>query len=291
MNSGKPKQQQRHASPGYRAWLRLRANRAAKASICVLLFIVAACVCAALPGIDPELQNLSAGATAPSPQHLLGTDTLGRDLLARLLYGGRISLGVGLAATLVSLLIGTTYGAVSGYAGGRTDRILMRFVDILYAMPFTVFVIVLTVAFGRSLLLLFIAIGAVEWLTMARIVRGQVLFIKQQTYIKAAKVLGFGRRRIMLKHVLPNIIGPVIVYTTLTVPRVILLESFLSFLGLGVQPPASTWGSLIRDGAECMETHPWLLIFPALALSTTLFSLNFLGDGLRDALDPRYETN
>ena len=280
-----------HASPGQLAWRRLRANRAAIAGMVFLALIGAACFAAPLLPLDPGIQNLARGATPPSAANWLGTDTLGRDLLARLLYGGRISLLVGIAATLVSLLIGTAYGALAGYAGGRVDRLLMRLVDILYAMPFTVFVIVLIVAFGQSLLLLFIAIGAVEWLTMARIVRGQVLFIKQQTYVTAARVLGFSRRRILLRHIMPNIIGPVVVYTTLTVPRVILLESFLSFLGLGVQPPASTWGSLIRDGAEAMETFPWLLIFPALALSITLFALNFVGDGLRDALDPRYQSD
>jgi len=180
-----------------------------------------------------------------------------------------------------------TYGAASGYAVGRTDEIMMRLVDILYALPFTVFVIILMVVFGRNFLLLFVAIGAVEWLTMARIVRGQVLAIKEQPFVKAASVLGFSHTRIIARHIVPNVVGPVIVYTTLTIPRVMLLESFLSFLGLGIQPPMSSWGLLIRDGARMMETYPWLLIFPGVVLSVALFALNFLGDGLRDALDPR----
>ena len=238
----------------------------------------------------PDEQNLELGAAAPSVAHWLGTDVLGRDLLARLLYGGRVSLMVGLCATFVSLVIGTTFGAVSGYAGGRTDACMMRLVDILYAIPFTIFVIVLMVVFGRNILLLFLAIGAVEWLTMARIVRGQVLSVKEQAFIKAAVVLGFSRRRIIFRHIIPNVLGPVIVYTTLTVPRVMLMEAFLSFLGLGVQPPMSSWGVLIRNGAEAMEAFPWLMIVPGLTLSATLFALNFLGDGLRDALDPRFST-
>jgi oligopeptide transport system permease protein len=255
--------------------------------ILLALLIAAALLAPVLTPYSYEQQDLVLGATPPSASHLLGTDDLGRDLLTRMLYGGRVSLAVGLCATLVSLLIGVTYGAISGYAGGRTDDIMMRIVDILYALPFTVFVIILMVVFGRNLMLLFIAIGAVEWLTMARIVRGQVLAIKQQPFIKAAAVLGFSHARIIARHIIPNVVGPVIVYTTLTIPRVMLLESFLSFLGLGIQPPMSSWGLLIRDGARLMETYPWLLVSPAIVLSVTLFALNFLGDGLRDALDPR----
>jgi len=242
------------------------------------------------PVISPypfEQQDWDLGATAPSAQHWLGTDDLGRDMLSRLLYGGRISLAVGACGTLVSLLIGVAYGSISGYAGGRADNIMMRLVDILYALPFTVFVIVLMVAFGRDIRLLFIAIGAVEWLTMARIVRGQVLALKEQTFIRAARALGYSHGRILLRHIIPNVIGPIIVYTTLTVPRIILLESFLSFLGLGIQPPMSSWGLLIRDGARMMESYPWMLIYPSLTLSAALLSLNLTGDALRDALDPR----
>jgi oligopeptide transport system permease protein len=219
--------------------------------------------------------------------HLLGTDMAGRDLLVRILYGGRISLAVGLSATVVALTIGVIYGAVAGFVGGLPDAAMMRIVDILYALPFTLFVILLMVFFGRNIILLFVAIGAVEWLTMARIVRGQVMSIKRMEFVEAAKVLGFGRRRILFRHILPNLLGPVIVYTTLTVPSVMLIEAFLSFLGLGVQPPMSSWGVLIKDGAEKMEEFSWLLVFPGAIFSLTLFSLNFLGDGLRDALDVR----
>jgi oligopeptide transport system permease protein len=208
-------------------------------------------------------------------------------LLARILYGGRVSLLVGVAATSVSLLIGVLYGAIAGFAGGRLDSIMMRIVDVLYALPFTIFVIILMVFFGRNFFLLFLAIGAVEWLTMARIVRSQVLSIREKEYIEAAHVLGLSRRRIILRHILPNTLGPIIVYVTLTIPQVMLVEAFLSFLGLGVQPPMSSWGILIREGVETMEEFPWLLLYPSIALSLTLFSLNFLGDGLRDALDPK----
>jgi oligopeptide transport system permease protein len=218
--------------------------------------------------------------------HILGTDQLGRDMFARLMEGGRVSLGVGFAATLVSILIGVLYGSIAAYRGGKTDAVMMRLVDILYSMPFTIFVIVLmTVLDTRSLLLLFIAIGCVEWLTMARIVRGQVMSIKRMEFIEAAHALGLGNRRIILRHIIPNVLGPVIVFATLTVPAVMLLEAALSFLGLGVQPPTASWGVLIKEGAESMQVHPWLLLFPAGLFSLTLFCLNFLGDGLRDALD------
>jgi oligopeptide transport system permease protein len=230
---------------------------------------------------------LALGPVPPNRAHWLGTDPLGRDLLARLLYGGRVSLMVGLLATAVSLVIGVIYGAVSGFAGGKVDMALMRGVDILYALPFTIFVILLMVFFGQNIVLLFVAIGAVEWLTMARIVRGQVMAIKQQEFVEAARALGLRRRRILFRHILPNLLGPIIVYATLTVPEVMLLEAFLSFLGLGVQPPHSSWGVLIKEGAEVMEEYPWLLTYPGVVMALTLFSLNFLGDGLRDALDVR----
>ena len=270
------------------AWLRLRKNRLAVFGGAALAFVALACFVG--PFLSPygyEEQNLDLGASAPSAAHWLGTDTLGRDLLVRLLYGGRVSLGVGLAATFVALTIGVVYGAVAGYSGGKRDAFMMRAVDIMYSLPFTIFVILLMVFFGRNIILLFVAIGAVEWLTMARIVRGQVMSVKRMEFIEAAHSLGFDRHRIIFRHILPNILGPIIVYTTLTIPGVMLLEAFLSFLGLGVQPPMSSWGVLIKDGAEKMEEFPWLLIFPGTVFSLTLFSLNFLGDGLRDALDVR----
>jgi oligopeptide transport system permease protein len=269
------------------AWARLRRNRMALAGAIFLAALAVACAAGPVFSQSYWEQNIDLGATAPSAAHLLGTDTLGRDLLARSLYGGRISLTVGLLATLVALVIGVTYGAVAGFVGGKVDVVMMRVVDILYALPFTIFVILLMVFFGRNIFLLFFAIGAVQWLTMARIVRGQVISIKRMEYIEAARALGLGRRRIILRHVIPNVLGPVIVYTTLTIPEVMLLEAFLSFLGLGVQLPMSSWGVLIKDGAEKMEEFWWLLVCPGALFSLTLFSLNFLGDGLRDALDVR----
>lgn len=220
-------------------------------------------------------------------KHLLGTDELGRDLLTRILTGGRLSIGVGLAATLVAVVIGVAYGAISGFTGGRTDAVMMRLVDTLYALPFLIFVILLMVVFGRSLLLLFLAIGAVEWLTMARIVRGQTLYLKEQAFVDALRVIGVPPSRILWRHIVPNCIGPIIVVATLSVPAVMLLESVLSFLGLGVQPPMSSWGLLIKEGAEKMETFPWLLMAPTAFFVVTLLSLNFLGDELRDRLSPR----
>ena len=270
------------------AWHRLRRNRLAVAGGLLLALLTVACV--AGPWLSPyayDQQNLANAFAPPGAAHWLGTYQLGRDLLVRLLYGGRVSLGVGLCATFVALTIGVIYGAVAGYAGGRTDNAMMRLVDMIYALPFTIFVILLMVFFGRHIWLLFLAIGAVEWLTMARIVRGQVLTLKRMEFIEAARALGLGHRRILFRHLLPNVLGPVIVYATLTIPAVMLLEAFLSFLGLGVQPPMSSWGTLIKDGAEKMEEYWWLLVFPGTLFSLTLFSLNFLGDGLRDALDVR----
>ncbi|MDO8538942.1 MAG: ABC transporter permease [Opitutaceae bacterium] len=270
------------------AWLRLRKNRLAVFGMWALGIIAVACLLG--PFVSPygyEDQNLDLGAVGPSGKHWLGTDTLGRDLLVRLLYGGRVSIAVGLSATLVALTIGVVYGAVAGFFGGKRDAFMMRTVDIMYSLPFPIFVILLMVFFGRNIILLFVAIGAVEWLTMARIVRSQVMAVKKMEFIEAARSLGFGRRRIIFRHILPNILGPIIVYTTLTIPAVMLLEAFLSFLGLGVQPPMSSWGVLIKDGAEKMEEFWWLLVFPGTIFSLTLFSLNFLGDGLRDALDVR----
>ena len=270
------------------AWHRLARNRLAVAGGLVLSVLAVACVVG--PWLSPygyEETNLDNTFAAPGAQHWLGTDQLGRDLLTRLLIGGRISIGVGLCATIVALTIGVVYGAVAGFFGGKTDAVMMRIVDIMYALPFTIFVILLMVFFGRNIVLLFVAIGAVEWLTMARIVRGQIQSLKRMEFIEAARSLGFNNPRIIFRHMIPNILGPIIVYTTLTIPAVMLLEAFLSFLGLGVQPPLSSWGVLIKDGAEKMEEYWWLLVFPGTVFSLTLFSLNFLGDGLRDALDVR----
>jgi len=271
------------------AWLRLRRNRMAVAAACFLAAIsVLATFAPWLPGLpDPALQDLARGATPPSVGHVFGTDELGRDLLARVLHGGRISLLVGLVGTLVSLLIGVTWGAVAGYAGGRTDDLMMRVVDVLYALPYIFLVILLLVFFSRSLVMLFVALGLVQWLTMARIVRGQVLSLKHQTFVEAARAMGATTGAIIFRHIVPNTLGPVIVYTTLTVPAVILQEAFLSFLGLGVQPPHASWGTLMSDGARLLALFPWLVIFPGLAMSLTLLAFNFLGDGLRDALDPQ----
>ena len=267
---------------------RLYRNKPAAFSALVLcLMVLAALITPWIAPYDYEVQNLDLGATPPSARHWLGTDIFGRDLLTQILYGGRISLAVGFVATAVALVIGVSWGAIAGYFGGRVDSIMMRFVDIVYALPFMIFIILLMVVFGRNIVLLFVAIGAVEWLTMARIMRTQVQNLKQQEFVEAAVSLGLPPSSIIFKHILPNAIGPIIVYTTLTIPSVMLLEAFLSFLGLGIQPPQTSWGLLISYGSETMEEYPWLLIFPGLALTITLFSLNFLGDGLRDALDVR----
>jgi oligopeptide transport system permease protein len=219
--------------------------------------------------------------------HWFGTDSVGRDLLVRTLYGARVSLSVGLIATLVSLVIGVIYGAVAGFIGGRIDELMMRFVDVLYSIPYIFLVIILMVIFNRNFFLLFVAIGAVEWLTMARIVRGQTLSIKQKEFIEAARAGGVGTFGIIWRHIIPNVLGPVIVYVTLTVPASILAESFLSYLGLGIQEPLTSWGVLISEGKDQMETAPWMLLFPAAFMTVTLFCFNFIGDGLRDALDPK----
>lgn len=242
------------------------------------------------PWISPfpyEETNLLLGPVPPDSIHYFGTDDLGRDMFTRLLYGARVSLMVGVLATSVSVFIGITYGAVSGYVGGRTDAFMMRFLEVLYSMPFTFFVIILMVLFGRNIYLMFIALGAVQWLTMARIVRGQVMSLKNMEYILAARAIGVSSPRIIARHIIPNVLGTVIVYSTLTIPTVILEEAFLSFLGLGVQEPMASWGTLISDGVGAMETYWWMLIFPCLTLMLTLIALNFVGDGLREALDPK----
>jgi oligopeptide transport system permease protein len=232
-------------------------------------------------------RRLSIEAPIERRRFLFGTDANGRDLLTRTLVAGRVSLAIGLLATAVAIVIGVLYGALAGYLGGRVDLVMMRFVDILYSLPFIFFVIMLVVFFGRNFVLMFIAVGAVEWLDMARIVRGQTLSIKRQEYVQAAEALGVTTGGIIRRHVIPNTLGPVIVYVTLLVPKVILLESFLSFLGLGVQEPMTSWGVLISDGAKNIQGATGMLVFPALFLVSTLFALNFIGDGLRDALDPK----
>ena len=232
-------------------------------------------------------QNLLLGAAPPSAEYMLGTDVLGRDLFTRMLYGSRVSLLVGFLATLVALSIGVLWGSIAGYLGGRTDSLMMRIVDILDGLPFVIFLILILVIIGRSMTLLFLAIGAFGWLSMARIVRVQVLGLRRQDYVLAAQSMGASNLRILFKHIIPNVLSSVIVYSTLLIPQFMLLEAFLSFLGLGVQPPESSWGILIREGAITMEEYWWLLIFPSIVFSLTLFALNFLGDGLRDYLDPR----
>lgn len=267
---------------------RLKQNKLAVISGFVLLFLIVLAVCA--PLIAPHsysYQNLELGAVSPNATYWLGTDTLGRDQLSRILYGARVSLLVGFVATAVALIIGVSWGIIAGFFGGRIDATMMRVVDVLYGLPFIIFIILLMVIFGRNIWLLFIAIGAVEWLTMARIVRGQVLTLRNQEFVLASQALGIGNISLFFRHILPNILGTVAVYATLTIPQVMLLEAFLSFLGLGVQPPMSSWGTLIRYGVESMEEFPWMLIFPGLIFTITLFCLNFFGDGLRDALDPK----
>ena len=231
--------------------------------------------------------TLTISADIAREYFFFGTDSNGRDLLTRTLIAGRVSLAIGLLAGLVAVVIGVLYGAVAGFTGGRTDEVMMRIVDVLYSLPFIFFVIMLVVFFGRNFVLMFLAVGAVLWLDMARIVRGQALSLKRQEYVQAAEALGVSPWGILLRHVVPNLLGPVVIYMTLLVPQVIILESFLSFLGLGVQEPMSSWGVLISEGAKNIPSANWLLVFPSIFLTSTLFALNFIGDGLRDALDPK----
>lgn len=275
-------------SPMQAAWRRFGRHRLNVIAFWFLIALIVLCVLG--PFLSPyaqDAQNLELKAVNASTQHWLGTDTLGRDMLTRILHGGRVSLAVGLLATLVAACIGVTYGLISGLAGGRVDAAMMRVVDILYAFPFINFVILLMVVFGRQFWLIFVAIGAVEWLTMARVVRGQVLALKNLEFVTAAKASGASFWHIVRKHLLPNVIGPVIIYASLTVPGVMLLEATLSFLGLGIQPPNASWGVLLGDGSQVMQTYPWLLLYPGLFFSSTLLALNILGDGLRDAFDPK----
>ncbi len=268
---------------------RLARNRLAVVSGWALAAIALVCFAAPwIPGLaDPNLTHFALGATTPSWAHWMGTDALGRDMLARVVWGGRISMLVGLVGTVVALVIGVSWGAVAAYAGGRVDEAMMRVVDVLYSLPYIFLVILLLTVFTKSIVLLFVALGAVQWLTMARIVRGQVLSLKNQNFVEAARALGASPSRIVFAHIVPNTLGPVIVYTTLTIPAIILQEAFLSFLGLGVQPPDASWGVLVSEGAQMIAFFPWLTVFPGVALALTLFALNFLGDGLRDALDPQ----
>jgi len=290
------------------AWRRLLKNRLAVFGMVVVILVAIASligppIIKRATGFAPDYIPTDAKLlksfppfTAPdgsfSWTHPMGTDNAGRDIMARVLQGGQISLMVGIIATIVSLLIGVAYGAVAGYLGGRIDNVMMRFVDILYSLPYIILVIVLLAMFRSStaigqLILLFIALGSVSWLTMARIVRGQVLSLKNQEFVLAARATGVSTSRIIFRHLVPNTLGPVIVYATLTIPTVMLSEAFLSYLGFGVQPPLASWGSLAADGIQNIAIFPWQLIFPGLTMALTLFSLNFLGDGLRDALDPQ----
>jgi oligopeptide transport system permease protein len=268
---------------------RLFHNKAAVASMVVLGLLVLVAIVG--PSLAPfhydQIRKNDVWMAPLTGGHLLGTDSLGRDLLARLLMGLGVSMAIGVVATLVSLVIGVAWGSVAGYIGGRTDEVMMRIVDTLYSLPFIFFVILLMVAFGSNLVLMFVAIGAVEWLTMSRIVRGQTLTLKQKEFVEAARAAGLTNAAIIRRHIVPNLLGPVVVYVTLTIPAVILAESFLSFLGLGVQPPMASLGGLIADGAQQMELAPWLLIFPSVVMVVTLMSFNFIGDGLRDAIDPK----
>jgi oligopeptide transport system permease protein len=274
------------------AWKRLRGNRAAMTegvivAIVIVLSLVGPWLVYLYNGFGYDTLGLDNRLADPTLKHLLGTDTLGRDLFARVLYGSRISLMVGLVSTLISLLIGVAYGAIAGYFGGRLDEVMMRAVDILYSLPDIILIVILMALFERSLLLLFVALGATSWLTMARIVRGQVLSLKNESFIEASQCIGASHTGIILRHIVPNTLGPVIAYGTLTVPSVILAEAFLSFLGLGVPPPASSLGVLAEEGAQAIAVHPILIIAPATLMAIMLLSLNLFGDALRDALDPR----
>ena len=268
---------------------RLLRNKAAVTGMVVLAVLVVLAVIG--PYLAPytydEINKDDVWLAPLQNGHLIGSDSLGRDLLARLLMGLRVSLAIGLVATLVSLVIGVAWGALAGYVGGKLDEVMMRLVDALYSLPFIFFVILLMVTFGSNIILIFVAIGAVEWLTMSRIVRGQTLTLKNKEFVEAARASGLGQVAIIARHIIPNLLGPVVVYVTLTIPAVILAESFLSFLGLGVQPPMASLGTLIAGGAQDMELAPWLLVFPSLVMVVTLMCFNFIGDGLRDAIDPK----
>ncbi|MCT8605831.1 oligopeptide ABC transporter permease OppC [Glaesserella parasuis] len=265
-------------------------NKAAVSSLIILFFVVLFITFAPMlmPFSHEDTDwNMMSAAPDFASGHYFGTDASGRDLLVRIAIGGRISLMVGIAGALIAVVIGTTYGAISGYVGGKVDMVMMRLLEILGSFPFMFFVILLVTFFGQNILLIFVAIGMIAWLSLARIVRGQTLSLKNKEFIEAAIVCGVPKRQIIWKHIIPNVLGIVVVYASLEVPALILFESFLSFLGLGTQEPMSSWGALLSDGAAQMETSPWLLAFPAFFLCLTLFCFNFIGDGLRDALDPK----
>jgi oligopeptide transport system permease protein len=269
---------------------RFRNNKAAMASVICFALITIACFGVSYFGLrsqDDVNYDMLLGAPDWSQGYYFGTDANGRDLFVRTLYGGQVSLTVGFVATFVSLVIGVTWGATAGFVGGRIDGFMMRIVDILYSLPFIFFVIMLAVVFGRDMILIYAAIGAISWLDMARIVRGQTLSLRRKEFIEAAEASGVRTHNIILRHIIPNCIGPVVVYVTLTVPAVILTESFISFLGMGVQEPNSSWGTLVSEGTTTMEQAPWGLVGPAAILAITLLCLNFIGDGLRDAFDPK----
>jgi oligopeptide transport system permease protein len=299
------------------AWKRLKKNRVAMVSGGILIVMILLCILVpSWSSWDYTEANLRLGATPPSSDHWMGTDFHGRDLMARVFFGGRISFAVGIVATIVSFAIGTTWGGVAGYFGGRVDSVMMRMVDVMYTFPFLILVILLQVFFAGKdgsfhnafkvvlspfvanasepswfpifqICFVFGALGLISWLTMARIVRGQVIALRSLPFVEAARSIGVGHSAIIFRHLIPNSLGPIIVYTTLTVPQIMLVEAFLSFLGLGTQEPLASWGLLTAKGAEQMVVNPWTLVFPALMLAITLFSLNFVGDGLRDALDPK----
>jgi len=269
---------------------RFRRNRAAMGSIYILVLIALTSILVPMfwpHGIEDASWESIMAPPSMADWHWFGTDANGRDLLVRTFYGGRISLTIGLLTTVVALIIGVTYGAVAGFVGGRTDGFMMRFVDVLYSLPLIFFIIILVTVFGRNIFLVFIAIGAVEWLTMSRIVRGQTLTVKAKEYVESAVAIGLSRGAILRRYIIPNVLGPVIIYVTLLIPTNIIVESYLSFLGLGVQEPLTSWGLLISQGAGQLDSAPWLIFFPATFLAVTMFCFNFIGDGLRDALDPR----
>lgn len=270
---------------------RFRRNRAAMGSIGVLLAIALASIL--IPALWPHAVEDASWENILLPPsfenwHWFGTDANGRDQFVRVFYGGRISLTIGLMTTLVALGIGVGYGAVAGFAGGRTDGFMMRFVDILYSLPLLFFIIILVTVFGRNIFLIFVAIGAVEWLTLSRIVRGQTLSVKGREYVESAVAIGLSKPAILRRYIIPNVVGPVVVYVTLLIPTNILIESYLSFIGLGVQEPLTSWGLLISQAVGQLDTAPWLILFPATLLAITMFCFNFIGDGLRDALDPSH---
>lgn len=268
---------------------RFRRNRAAMISIFVLALIAATSTLVPMfwPHAieDANWENILIAPTLEN-WHWFGTDANGRDLFVRVFYGGRVSLTIGVLTTLVALSIGVTYGSLAGFTGGQTDNLMMRFVDVLYSMPLLFFIIILVTVFGRNIYLVFVAIGCIEWLTMSRIVRGQTLAVKTREYVESAVAIGLSRGAILRRHIIPNVLGPVIVYVTLLIPTNIVVESYLSFIGLGVQEPLTSWGLLISQGAGQLDTAPWLIFFPATFLAVTMFCFNFIGDGLRDALDP-----